>query len=108
MEFIYHGLVCLAILRQIEEELRATGIMLAIYPSLAMHEMSKWEFVLNNPEWVAVFASAVFAVFTIVVIVWQVGVMKAQVRVMVWQGRNSSRHESIQNRLIQSQNRLFR
>jgi hypothetical protein len=50
----------------------------------------------------------VFAVFTIVVIIWQVFVMKAQVGVMVWQGRTSARHESQQNRLIESQNRLIR
>jgi hypothetical protein len=75
---------------------------------MPMHEMSKLEFLLNNPEWVAVFASTVFAVFTIIVIIWQVFVMKAQVRVMVWQGRTSARHESRQNRLIESQNRLIR
>jgi hypothetical protein len=73
-----------------------------------MHEMSKLEFLFNNPEWVAVFASAVFAVFTIIVIIWQVFVMKAQVRVMLWQGRTSARHESKQNRLIESQNKLIR
>ena len=67
-----------------------------------------WEFVLNNPAWVGVLASVIFGVFTIIVIVCQVRVMKAQVRVMVWQGRNSGRHEQIQNKLIQSQNRLFR
>jgi len=76
--------------------------------SIPMHEMSKLEFLLNNPEWVAVFASAVFAVFTIIVIIWQVFVMKEQVRVMIWQGRTSARHESRQNRLIESQNRLIR
>jgi|HubBroStandDraft_5_1064220.scaffolds.fasta_scaffold127013_2 hypothetical protein len=79
-----------------------------MHPSIPMHEMSKLEFLLNNPEWVAVFASAVFAVFTITVIIWQVFVMKEQVRVMVWQGRTSARHESRQNRLIESQNRLIR
>jgi hypothetical protein len=79
-----------------------------MHPPVQLHEMTRLEFLLNNPEWVAVFASAVFAVFTIIVIIWQVFVMKAQVRVMVWQGRTSARHESRQNRLIESQNRLIR
>lgn len=50
----------------------------------------------HNPEWMAVFASSVFAFFTVVVIVWQV-------RVMIWQGKNSDRHERTQNRLLRLQ-----
>jgi len=69
---------------------------LAMYPSIPIHEMSKWEFFLNNPEWVGVFANALFAAVTIGVVTWQV-------RVMQWQGRNSSRHEQIQNQLLRLQ-----
>jgi hypothetical protein len=47
-----------------------------------------------------VFANALFALVTITVIIWQVCVMKAQVRVMKWQGRTSARHERMQNQLI--------
>lgn len=61
-----------------------------------MHEMSFWELIKNSPEWVGVFANALFALVTIVVVVWQVLVMK-------WQGRNSERHERTQNRLIRLQ-----
>ncbi len=68
-----------------------------------MHPMSLWQLILNSPEWVAVFANAAFAAVTIGVVIWQVYVMKAQVRVMVWQGRTSARHERIQNRLIRLQ-----
>jgi hypothetical protein len=49
---------------------------------------------------VGVFANALFALVTITVIIWQVCVMKAQVRVMKWQGRTSARHERMQNQLI--------
>ncbi|MGC2330793.1 MAG: hypothetical protein WA581_05025 [Candidatus Acidiferrales bacterium] len=52
--------------------------------------MSLWHLIWNSPEWVAVFANALFALVTISVIVWQV-------RVMIWQGRTSARHERIQN-----------
>jgi hypothetical protein len=58
---------------------------------------------LNSPEWVGVIASTVFAVCTIAIIWRQVCVMQAQVRVMQWQGRNSSRHEQIQNQLLRLQ-----
>lgn len=61
-----------------------------------MHEISFWELVKNSPEWVGVFANALFALVTIGVVVWQVRVMK-------WQGRNSERHERTQNRLIRLQ-----
>lgn len=56
-----------------------------------------------SPEWVGVIASALFACVTIGVIVWQVFVMKAQVRVMTWQAKSSARHEQTQNRLIRLQ-----
>ena len=65
-----------------------------------MEPMSFWQLVENNPEWVGVFANALFALVTITVIIWQVCVMKAQVRVMKWQGRTSARHERMQNQLI--------
>ncbi len=68
-----------------------------------MEPMSFWQLVFNNPEWVSVFANAIFAVTTIAVIIWQVYVMKAQVRVMKWQARRSARNEQIQNRLIRLQ-----
>jgi cell division protein FtsL len=61
-----------------------------------MHEMSFWELAKSSPEWVAVFANAIFATVTIGVVIWQVCVMK-------WQGRVSERHERIQNRLIRLQ-----
>ena len=70
---------------------------------MPVHEMSKWEFVLNSPEWVGVIASAIFAVCTVAIIWRQVCVMQAQVRVMQWQGRNSSRHEQTQNQLLRLQ-----
>jgi hypothetical protein len=68
-----------------------------------MEPMSFWELIKNSPEWVGVFANALFAMVTISVVTWQVYVMKAQVRVMEWQGRTSARHELIQNRLIRLQ-----
>jgi cell division protein FtsL len=61
-----------------------------------MQEMSFWQLVKNSPEWVGVFANALFAIVTIGVVIWQVRVMK-------WQGRNSQRHERIQNKLIRLQ-----
>jgi hypothetical protein len=71
--------------------------------AMNMEPMSFWHLILNNPEWVGVFANALFAIVTIGVVIWQVCVMRAQVRVMKWQGRNSARHELIQNRLIRLQ-----
>jgi hypothetical protein len=50
----------------------------------------------HNPEWMAVFASSVFAFVTVCVIVWQV-------RVMIWLGQHSDRHERTQNRLLKLQ-----
>jgi hypothetical protein len=61
-----------------------------------MEPMSVWRLALDNPEWAGVFANSLFAATTIAVIIWQV-------RVMTWQGRNSERHERIQNRLIRLQ-----
>jgi hypothetical protein len=61
-----------------------------------MQEMSFWQLVKNSPEWVGVFANALFALVTIGVVIWQVRVMK-------WQGLNSERHERIQNKLIRLQ-----
>jgi hypothetical protein len=61
-----------------------------------MQEMTFWQLVRNSPEWVGVFANALFAIVTIGVVIWQVLVMR-------WQGRNSDRHERIQNRLIRLQ-----
>lgn len=82
-----------------------------------MHEMSKWEFILNNPEWVAVFTSVLFAIVTSVIIWRQYCAMQEQVTVMQeqkavmeqqkeitkTQGETSARHERLQNRLIQLQ-----
>ena len=51
-----------------------------MHPS--MEPMSFWQLVENSPEWVAAFASIVFGLARTGVIVWQVFVMKAQVRVM--------------------------
>ena len=61
-----------------------------------MQPVSLWHLVWSSPEWVAVFANALFAAVTIGVIIWQV-------RVMIWQGHVSERHERMQNRLIQLQ-----
>lgn len=72
-----------------------------MHPS--MEPMSFWQLVENSPEWVAAFASIVFGLATTTVIVWQVFVMKAQVRVMEWQTRSAARHERLQNRLIRLQ-----
>jgi hypothetical protein len=36
-----------------------------------MHEMTKWEWVLNNPEWVNVLTTSLFAAFTIGIIATQ-------------------------------------
>jgi hypothetical protein len=75
----------------------------SVMTTLPMEPMSFWQLVENSPEWVGVFANALFAVVTIGVVIWQVCVMKAQVRVMQWQGRNSARHERLQNRLLRLQ-----
>ncbi len=64
--------------------------------SVDMHPLSLWQLLLNNPEWVAVFASSLFSLVTVIVIIWQVCVM-------IWQGRTSARHERIQNKLIRLQ-----
>ena len=61
-----------------------------------MQEMSFWQLVKNSPEWVGVIANSLFAGTTIGVIIWQV-------RVMLWQARNSEHHERIQSRLIRLQ-----
>jgi hypothetical protein len=70
---------------------------------MKIEPMSFWQLVVNNPEWVAALASIVFASFTVAVLIWQVCVMKAQVRIMKWQARASARYEHIQNRLIRLQ-----
>jgi hypothetical protein len=49
-----------------------------MYPP--MQEMSFWQLVRNSPEWVSVSASALFALVTIGVVIWQVIVMKRQGR----------------------------
>jgi hypothetical protein len=74
-----------------------------MYPSFPMHEMSKWEFILNNPEWVSVFASAVFALVTAYIIWRQKVVMEQQVEVTNKLGEISARHERLQNRLLKLQ-----
>jgi hypothetical protein len=77
---------------------------------MTMEPMGFWQLVGKSPEWVGVFTSTIFAAVTIVVIIWQgcmmkaqVRVMKLQVRVMRWQSHFSARHERIQNRLIHLQ-----
>src|SRR5580698_514380 len=61
-----------------------------------MEPVSFWQLVENSPEWVGVLVNALFALVTITII-------GLQVRVMIWQGRNSEQHERIQNRLIKLQ-----
>lgn len=61
-----------------------------------MGPTSFWELVKNNPEWVGVVTSVIFAVVTAVILGWQVFVMQRQ-------ERNSSRHEETQNNLLQLQ-----
>jgi hypothetical protein len=63
---------------------------------LPMEPMTFWQLVENNPEWVGVFANTLFAIVTIIVIVWQVLVVRKQ-------GRDSARREEIQNRLLRLQ-----
>ena len=58
-----------------------------------MEPMSLWQLLLNNPAWAGVLTNALFAAITLGVIIWQVIVMRRQ-------GRNSDRHERIQNQLI--------
>jgi hypothetical protein len=58
--------------------------------------MSLWQLLKDNPDWVGVVASSIFAAVTACIIFWQVCVM-------IWQGRNSDRHERAQNRLIRLQ-----
>jgi len=61
-----------------------------------MREVSFWDLVKDSPEWAGVIASTAFAFVTVCVITWQVCVM-------IWQGRNSDRHERAQNRLLRLQ-----
>jgi hypothetical protein len=82
-----------------------------------MEPMSWPRFILNNPEWVGVLASSLFAVITIGAIVWQGCVMMAQKRVMqaqvdlteaqksVMESQlcSSASHERIQIKLIHLQ-----
>jgi hypothetical protein len=72
-----------------------------VYPPIEMREMSFWKLVENSPEWMAVFASSVFAIVTTIVVWRQYRVMQEQVRLMKWQGENTDRHERQQNRLMQ-------
>jgi hypothetical protein len=72
-----------------------------VYAPIEMHEMSFWKLIENSPEWVAVFASSVFAIVTTIVVWRQYRVMQEQVRLMKWQGENTDRHERQQNRLMQ-------
>lgn len=73
-----------------------------------MHETSFWRFVEDSPEWVSVFTTALFAIVTTAIIYGQYLAMKAQVRVMVWQGKLSARHERQQNMLLENQNKIIR
>lgn len=65
--------------------------------------MSIWEFLLNNPEWVTVFTSVLFAIVTACIIWRQKCIMEQQVEVMRRQGENSAHHERMQNRMFQLQ-----
>jgi hypothetical protein len=83
---------------------------LAMYPAMPMHEMSKLEFIVNNPEWVTVLTSSLFAIVTLCIIWRQKSVMQQQAQIMVQQkeimrvqAETSARHERQQNRLIQLQ-----
>ena len=73
-----------------------------------MREISFWKLVENSPEWVGVFTTTVFALVTTAIIFGQYLAMKAQVRVMVWQGKLSARHERQQNMLLENQNKIIR
>jgi hypothetical protein len=67
---------------------------------IPMHEMSWTEIIKDNPEWVAVIVSSVFAFVTVGVVIWQVCVM-------IWQGRISISGDQRQQTLLRAQNRLF-
>jgi hypothetical protein len=73
-----------------------------------MREISFWKLVENSPEWVGVFTTTVFALVTTAIIFGQYLAMKAQVRVMLWQGKLSARHERQQNSLLEHQNKVIR
>ena len=47
-----------------------------------MQEMSFWQLVENNPEWVGVLANTIFAIVTIGVVIWQGRVMVRQNRLI--------------------------
>ncbi len=61
-----------------------------------MEPMTWGRFILNNPEWMGVISNSIFAATTIGVIIWQVLVMRKQVK-------SSDRNERIQNRLMKLQ-----
>ena len=69
-------------------------------PSFPMHEMSVWEFLLNNPEWVTLFATILFATVSTYIIWCQKNIMKQQVLLMQQQGEKSLQHERTQNVLF--------
>lgn len=79
-----------------------------MHPPMPMHEMSKLDFFLNNPEWMAVVASSIFAFVTVCVIIWQAVIMNRQANVMKWQAENSDLCERQQNRLIRLQLEMSR
>jgi hypothetical protein len=47
-----------------------------------MEPMSFWRLLENSPEWVSAIATVLFGVATLIVIISQVRVMKAQTRVL--------------------------
>jgi hypothetical protein len=71
-----------------------------VTPSFPMHKMNMLEFLLNNPEWVTLFATIVFATVSTYIIWCQKNIMKQQVLLMQQQGEKSLQHERMQNILL--------
>src|ERR1700678_832331 len=76
--------------------------MPSMYPEF-MHEESFWTLVKSSPEWVAVFASSLFAIVTTFIIWRQQIAMESQVNVMKKQGEISAEHQRVQNVILRLQ-----
>jgi len=74
---------------------------------LEMHDYTWAQLLKDNPEWASLCATVLFAIITTVIIWRQKCVMEAQVKIMKWQAKNSVRHETQQNKLLEAQNRLI-
>jgi hypothetical protein len=68
-----------------------------------MHEMSLWDVLRNNPEWVAAIAAVVTALAALVFGVVTALIIASQVAVMIWQTRSGDRRERHQNNLARLQ-----